>query len=677
MYAQLSKFQEIAYLAVLGGTGEVGVPGMGRPRSSIARKGRDQLSRAITAGLALVVLGVIAFLVVSQKDKLSELVARIGSDSKPHGPTTPNPLKRLLAGWRLAHPDNSGTAREHLVTARARHLEDTWKGYQLAEDAYQRALLLDENDPGAIAGWVENLAVWRFTVSTPEEIRTAEAAIHYALDLAPENGAVHRASAALGLAKKELNACRGGADKALEKDATDGLAKLILAGCYMEGNTQLAVQEAERAAKLVPELRRADRVLALAYSRVGRYGSALKLLDQRIKVDPKNGAVHVLYGTLARELALNDIADQHYRAAVDSGGDVQEAYLAYAEALLEQGNVAAAQAEYKKAAEVKGASPERIGRALAGLARCDLVRDHPKDAIKSTRAALALLPRDPEVLLVHGEASLAVGSSSTGAAFAKRALDVRAGEPAALVLAGRAAARDGARDKAIRFFDEAIANDPTDARLKGILAAAYLGMNGTQQASALMKKAAEVDPTERLSRTRSGPLALTDAPVKEAIESFRKSASEEANASVASSSMGLLYYQMGDKPRAQESVARALRIDDSNVTALLYDAQLALDHGDTKRAEQSANRILSMERGAALGHLMLARAASRRGDRAAALEQYGNALRSNPGLLIAKVEIAGLNLKDEREKAISELATAYQVNPHSLGIRKLLYEADY
>src|SRR5262249_30564202 len=153
-------------------------------------------------------------------------------------------------------------------------LEDTWKSYQLAEDEYERALLLDESDPSAIAGWVENLAVWRYTLSPPEEVRTAEAAVRYALEIAPESGPVHRASAALGLAKKELNACRSGADKALEKDATDGIAKVILAGCYMEGNTQLAVQEAERAAKLVPELRRADRVLALAYSRVGRYGSA-------------------------------------------------------------------------------------------------------------------------------------------------------------------------------------------------------------------------------------------------------------------------------------------------------------------------------------------------------------------------------------------------------------------
>jgi tetratricopeptide (TPR) repeat protein/DNA-directed RNA polymerase subunit RPC12/RpoP len=675
-YAPISKFQEIAYLGMLGASGEIA--GIGRPRSSIARRGRNNVSRAITIGLVVLLVAVISFLVISQREKLAEVVEHLRSSSKPHGPTSPNPLKRLLAGWRLAHPDVSGTAREHLITARARHLEDTWKGYQLAEDAYQRALLLDENDPTAIAGWVENLAIWRYALSSQEEIRTADAAIRYALELAPESPAVHRASAALGLARKELNACRGGADKALEKDATDGIAKLILAGCYMEGNTQLAVQEAERAAKLVPELRRADRVLALAYSHVGRYGSALRLLDQRLKVDPTNGAVHVLFGTLARELAMFDVSEQHYRKAIDSGGDVQEAHLALAEVMLEENNIAGATAEYKKAAEVKGSQGERLGRSFAGLARCELLRDRPKDALKQSRAALALLPRDAEVLLVHGEAALAAGSSSTAAAFAKRALDVRAGEPAALVLAGRAAVREHARDKAIRYFEEAIANDPNDPRIKGVLAAAYLGMNGSQQAYALMKKAAEVDPNERLSRSRTGPLALTDAPVRDAIDGFRRSASDEANASVASSAMGLLYYQLGDRARAQEAISRALRIDDSNTSALLYDSELALDRGDVKHAEAAATRILSLERGAALGHLMLARALAKKGDHQAALDQYANALRSNPGLLIAKVELSGIALKNgERDKAIAELATAYQVNPHSLVVRKLLYEADY
>jgi tetratricopeptide (TPR) repeat protein len=676
-FLPMGKFQEIAYLSSIGAAGDNAVGGVPRSRPSYARRGGEGLSRAITWGLALALITGLAFIGITQKDKIEEMLGHAGGNAAKVGPTSPNPLKRSLAQWRLAHPDVSGTAHEHLVTAKARHLEDTWRGYQLAEEAYQRALLLDENDPAAISGYVENFAIWRYPIASPEETRTAQAAIKYALEAAPESPIVHRASAALGLARGELNVCRGGADKALEKDATDGLAKLILAGCYLEGNVQLAISEAERAAKLVPELRRADRVLALGYSKVGRYASAMRLLDARLKNDPKNGAVQLLYGHLARDMSQLDLAEQHYRAAVDAGGDVQEAHLALAELMLEQGNVAGAIGEYKKAADQKGSAVERLGRAYAGLARAEVLLERPKEALRYARTALTYTPRDPEVLLVNGEVALMTGSATTASALAKRALDARSGEPAALVLAGRAATRERARDRAIKSFEEAIANDPTDPRIKGVLAASYLSMGGTQQAYALIRKAAEVDPAERVSRSRTGPLSIIDAPVREAIEAFRKSAAEEANASVASSSMGMLYYQLGDRAHAQDSISRALRIDDSNATGLLYDAQLALDRGDIKHAEAAATRMLAIERGASLGHLMLARADARKGDKAGAIEQYQNALRSNPGLLVAKVELAGMQLKTERDKALAELATAYQVNPHSLVTRKLLYEADY
>lgn len=678
-YSAMPKFQEIAYLASLALGGEAGLSGVARPRTSIARGGSGSgVGRAITWALAVVLIAGLLFLGFSQKKKLEELYGRLTSNAPPSGPTTPNPLKKQLANWRLAHPDVSGTAHEHLVTARARHLEDTWRAYQLAEDAYERALLLDEDDPNAIAGYVENLAVWRYPLLSQDEVRLAQNALRFATELAPENPAVHRAAAALALARGELNPCRTGADKALERDATDGIAKLLLAGCYMEGNVQLAISEAERAMRLVPELRRADRVLAVGYSKTGRYASALKLLDNRLKVDPRNTALHVLYGNIMRELANLDAAQQHYRQAIDAAGDVQEAQLALGDVLMEAENYPAAAAEYKKASELRTAQPERVARAFAGWAHAELLRGRTKDALSLASTALQYASRDAEALLVYGEAALQSGTSSTAVAMAKKALEARSGEPAALVLSGRAIAASNQRDKAIKIFEEAIANDPSDVRLKGILAATYLNMGGSQQAYTLMRKAAEIDPEERASRARVGGLALADAAVKEAIESFRKSASEEANASVASSAMGMLYYHLGDRGRAIEAIARALRIDESNTSALLYDAQLALERGDPRRAQAAAERILALERGTALGHLMLARALAKKGEIEPAREQYDSALRSNPGLLAAKVELAGLDIKEgERDRGIAELSRAFQVNPSSLNLRRLLFDSGY
>ena len=93
-------------------------------------------------------------------------------------------------------------------------------------------------------------------------------------------------------------------------------------------------------------------------------------------------------------------------------------------------------------------------------------------------------------------------------------------------------------------------------------------------------------------------------------------------------------------------------------------------------ARASATKLLSVERGSALGHLLHARSLAARQEYDTARREYEAALRSNPGLLAAKIELAGIELQaGEREAAVEQLLTAYRVNPHNLRVRQLLREA--
>lgn len=670
-FGPISRFKDIAYLASLSNNGP------SAPRASLAGSGPSfSIGRVVTPVLILLIIGGIGFLGYRQRETLEGIYEGIVQGTGPSGPSTPNPLKRYLATWRLRHPDLSGTASEHLGTAHGRHLEDTQQGYQAAERAFERALLLDENNVEAIAGYVENLALWRYESATIDELRVAEAAANYGKELDPEAAAPHRALGALALAKGDLNGCRAGADGAIQRAATDGQAKLLLAGCYMQGNVQLAIDEAERAKQLVPGLRRADRVLAKAYAIAGRFTSAFKVLDQRLSVDPDNSDVHVQYGRIARQLADHRLAREHFTRAVALPGDRQAAMLALAELEYELGAFGKAASLYAKAARERAMHGARAARVYAGWASSELLRKRPARAVKLSEQALSFVRNHPAALLVRGQAALMTGSATTAAAYAARTMAVRAGEPSALVLKGRAVMADRQMDVAIRAFEEAITNDPRDARLKGILAALYLRRGGSPQAYALMRRAAEIDPLEARARNRVGLLGLSPVAVQEALGQFRKSAAEERNASVASSAMGMLYYHLGDLPRATTAISRALRIDGANSTALIYDAQLALDRDDPRRALKSATKLLAVERGSALGHLLHARALSAKGDFEKARREYDSALRSNPGLLAAKIELAGIALDaGGRDKAIEELLTAYRINPHNLRARQLLRKA--
>lgn len=671
-FGPISRFKDIAYLASLAGKDA------GGHAASLPSGGGSSIAfgKLITPVLMVLLLGGVGFLAYQNRDTLTGMGKSLIGGSAPAGPSTPNPLKRYLTRWRLKHPDLSGSASEHLVTARARHLEDSHSGYQAAERAFERALLLNENDVEAIAGYVENLALWNFASTTLDKLRVVEAAAHYARELDPNSPHPYRALGALALAKGDLNGCRAGADGALQRAATDGRAKLLLAGCFLQGNVQLAIDEAERAKRMVPELRRADRLLAQAYAEAGRFTSAFGVLDARLGLDPNNARVHVHYAEVARQLGDRALAQKHLKKAASLPGDKQGALLALAELASENREYPSASKYYSEAAKARAMHGARASRVYSGWAASELMRKRSGRAIKLADQALSFSPNDAAGLLIRGQAALMAGSSTTAIAYAKRTLTVRTGEPAALVLQARALVSLGQKEAAVRSLEEAVTNDPRDTRIKGILAAVYLSMGGVPQAYTLMKRAAEVDPLEANSRARVGPVALSPLPVQEALSRFRRSAGEERNASVASSAMGMLYYHLGDRARARASIARALKLDSANTTALIYSAQLSLDRDEIKAATKAARKLLAVERGSALGHLLLGRALAAEREYDSARRQYESALRSNPGLLAAKVELASMAMEaGEREQAVKELTTAFHINPYNLKVRRLLHKA--
>ncbi|MEL7371102.1 MAG: tetratricopeptide repeat protein, partial [Myxococcota bacterium] len=668
-FGPIARFKELAYLASL--TGDFGTS----PRYAGATF-QPGLSRFVTPVLVLLILAGVGYLAYSQQDQLIRLVDGLTSSGDTAAPRGPNPLNRYRTAWALAHPDVSGTAAEHLVTAQARHLEDTWRAYRQAEDAFQRALLLDDEDAAAIAGYVENLVVWRYETASPEEIRAAEQAARYAIALEPQSGAAHRALGALAYKRLDLNGCRAGADAALQRDATDGRAKLLLAQCYLEGNVALAIKESERAQQLLPELRRADQIRGLAYAKQGRFASAFQVLSERLKVDPKNAAVHRLYGWVAQEVGETKEAWSHYEQALRLGEDTQATLLAMAELALETDRAADAVGYYRRIIDTTKLYGDRGARVYTGWARAELSRRRGQRAVELADQALRFAPRSPSALLVRGEAALFTKSATTASLYAKQAESTRAGEPSILVLAGRALAAQDRRPEGIKKLQEALTNDPQDPRLKGVLAGEYLKQKGVAQAFALMRRAADVDPQSVDARSRIGLLGLNKLSVLDAITQFRRAAIDERNASVAYSSIGLLFYHLGDRARAKGAIDRAIRLDDANMTALIYQSQLALDRGDRRRARSAAQKLLAVERGSALGYLLLARSMAADGKADKARPLYRSALRSDPGLLPAKVELAGLDLETpERPSAVKALQDANLINPSSLTIRRLLLKA--
>jgi tetratricopeptide (TPR) repeat protein len=651
-----------------------------RPKSVAATK---PTGLRVSLGTVLMILVLISLVLgggyVMMNPNVAEgMLGKLSSKGTRMSLLPPNPLKRMLDQWKLAHPDVSGTPDEHLVTARARHLEDTWRGYQLAQDSLQRALLLDEDNPRAVSGYVENLAIWKGPLLTEDELRLAEAAIRYALAAAPEDSAIQRGRAALSLVRGDLNGTRAAAEAALAADASDAQARLLLAGSFIEGNVTLAIREAELAAGRLPELRRSDRVLARGYANAGRYAAAIKVLEKRLQSDANNGAILWLLGDINRELADSEAAKKFYQRALEAEGDTAGVRLALAELMLELRDFRAAGEAYRPIVEGGKAPAAYKITALAGLARSELDSGRAPRAKEYAKAAVELQPREPVSLLVLAEIALEEGQPQEALALAKRAIEAREGEPAALIVLARSSIALRKSDEAVRYAEEAVQNDPRDPRLRGILGGMYIAAGGNDRAFTVMKQAGDLDPLERDSRHRKNLLALSDRAQREAIERYREAAKELRDRSVANSSAAMLHYHLGEPGRAKELIDLSLEADDNNPAALVYKAQLALDRGAAKEAEETARRLLRSDRGSAIGQLMLGRSLAALSRNREASEAFDAALRSSRGMLVAEVERAGIQLLEgQRDQAIETLSHAHRVNPHLLRTRKLLLQAGY
>lgn len=649
--------------------------GPSAPRPVVTRRSRSRISLGKVAAALFLGASLLGGGYLALNPTIAEsLLARIshGDDGAPVLP--PNPIRRERASWKV---DNvTGTAADQMNTAKARHLEDTETGYRQAHEAYQRALVLDEDNAGAIAGYYENLAIWRGPLLSEAELDVGDGAVRYAIAASPKDAAPHRAKAALAWVRGDLNACRAAAEKALEIDAHDPRARLLLAGSYLEGNAPLAVRDLELVAGKAPELRRTDRVLARALANAGRYASATKLIDQRMAADPGNGAVRKVRGDLSRDLGEFEQAKQHYRAAIAAPGDQAGARLALGELLIELGENATATEIYRPVVEDQRLPPRYRAQALAALSRAEIALGRNKRATDYARAALLLDPREPVAFLSLSEVALIAGTASVAEAMAKKVLEVRSGEPAALVALARAALLQRKTEQAIKYAEEAAQNDPRDPRLHAILGAMYLAAGGGSQAFTVMKRAADLDPSERDSRQRKGLTAIPPRALKEAILRYREASKEMRDRSVAHSSIAIILYQSGDTPGAREALETALEVDEANGAALLYSAQLALERGAGKQAQELAQKLLRADRALPVGLLTLGRALAVQSEHKDAAEAFSTALRANPGLVAADVERAEVLLKQgRRDEAISILSEAYRVNPHLLRTRRLLLEA--
>lgn len=669
-FGPITRFKELAYLASL-------ATAVSSPRSSHMQVSRSR-PRILPLLVIMVIfagLGALAFFMFQERAKITVMAKSLISGD---GLSTAgsNPLKFYFADWSAQLPNNSGSASEYLVTAEARFFEDTAEGYKQAEIAYKRALLVDGENVAATAGYAENALTWRYATMSAEELKVIRGAIRHATEKGPKTSAPYRAAAILALMENDLPGCRSGADTALQFSPTDGRARLISAACYLQGNSKLAVEEAEQARRLIDTMNRAVPVLADGLIRLGSFKQAERLLKRQLASEPRQTSVMYQLAVLKQKIGEEDEAEALLRRAATQDDDPVRAKLALADFKLEQGSWSAAASGYREASRLPIAHKLRGSRLYSGWARAALMLNKPDEAKELAEKALSYSGMDAAALLARGEAALMQGKSGEAIADARRILTQRDKEPAALVLKARADLMEGNRAGALESLHTATENNKQSIALRGILARLFLNEGNSSAAFTLMRRAFAVDPTWAGAHDRRPRFEVNPQAVQEAIGAFEKLVEDRNNGPVASASIAMLNYQLENWDQTEEAINACLSVDRSNTMALLYKAQMALDDGDPKRAKALARKLLALEHGMPLAYLTLARAEAAMGKTKPAIRAYEDALLGERGLLSASLELAALRHKTPklRKASEAEVMRIFKLDPSHREARRLLFE---
>ena len=517
-FGAISSYKELGYLAALMGTPKAAAQSIGVAPS---KKLRPATGRSLSgpAFVFSLVVGIL-FFGYFQRETLVKLYSGIVNTSSPSTEIIVNPLRRYRPAWIQEYPNLTLSSREYLDLAQEEHIKDTWEGYKAAEDAYRKAILLDEDNFEAVAGYIENAAIWRYVSMPFQEVDLLKDTLSFVFAASPQTKGVYRAQAALALAESDLGGCRSGADQALLQEGSDIWARLILAECYITGNVGVAIQEAERVYKEDEKLARAARVLAHAYSRAGLYVSAEKILGQRIKKERSNGYLYFALGQVKEALAKVSEARKLYGTSNRLSGDRQAAWLRLGQLELEAGRLKMAEAALNRARNVSEPHGLRAVHLFSQTARINLLTKRYAQAAKWASKALSIEAHYVPALLVQAEAEFAQGFLENADAIVNRALKINQAEPAALVLAAQISNKRQEVDKALKYLHGAVQSEPKNAGLHALLAAQYLMIGKSASAYTYLRKTIEIDPARVQVVGRRGPLSINFSAYQPALVAF-------------------------------------------------------------------------------------------------------------------------------------------------------------
>ena len=199
------------------------------------------------------------------------------------------------------------------------------------------------------------------------------------------------------------------------------------------------------------------------------------------------------------------------------------------------------------------------------------------------RQILAADPDHADALHLLGVVTSQLGDHETGAAFIRRALELRSHWPAALTNLGNALLAQGKADEAVNCCRQAIALDPGYANALGILGLALKRQDRFDEAADCYRRALQLAPGLANAENDLGAVLQARGHLDEAEICFRHALEMSPQSAVAHNNLGSVFWRRGQAEEARRFYQRAVELKPDFPEAHWNLSQALLLLGDFRR----------------------------------------------------------------------------------------------
>lgn len=379
-------------------------------------------------------------------------------------------------------------------------------------------------------------------------------------------------------------------------------------------------------------------------------------------------------------------AELEFRSAIQAAPRDAEPYYQLGLTELAAGNRGAAAGSLRKATEL---NPKHTAAQLKLASVLTATGDTAAivEAQKRARTVATDLPNDVDALNTLALTELRLGKPEEAAAHLEEALAQLPGGLTSSALLMRAKLAKGDVKGADEVLEQCFRRSPQSAPLALVMGRFYLVTERRRQAEQQFRRAVRIDPqygaawldlgltlfhagrkdeagqvfqqAARLPDKRYKPayaIFLLEAGQQDAaIRELERLAKEDPTDRAARTRLVKMYLIAGRHADAERLLAGAIARNPKDADALLQRGELALDAVRYQDAQNDLNLVLRYRPESAEPHLVLARLHGAQGKPFQQRQELSEALRLNPALLAARVELAHLLIAGKGDLAALEI----------------------